>query len=121
MAQAAWGKMRRITGKLLHPLRLHPSQLPTLTAMPLPTPPTRKPNNPGNRQANNKANSELLIKGVLCALIGLGVLESPRFITSPGMQGIVAKASPVGWFALVLGGAFIGVHLWRRLVAPTKP
>ncbi len=89
--------------------------------MPLPTPPTRRPNNPASRQADDKASNELLFKGILCALIGVAVLVSPYFITSPGMQGIVAKASLVGWFALVLGGAFIGLYVWRRMAAPTKP
>lgn len=75
-------------------------------AMPLPPPPIRR---------QSKANNELLFKGLLCALIGLAVLISPYFITSPGMQGIVAGASLVGWFALVLGIAFIGVYARRRL------
>ncbi len=48
-------------------------------------------------------------------LIGLAVLLSPRFIASAGMQGIVANASWVGWFALVLGAALSGVYLRRRL------
>lgn len=88
--------------------------------MPLPIPPTRRPSTPASRQADNKANNELLFKGVLCALIGLAVLTSPYFITSPGMQGIVAKSSLVGWFALVLGCAFIGLYVRRRMAAPTK-
>ncbi|MDB5886986.1 MAG: hypothetical protein JWR74_3157 [Polaromonas sp.] len=62
----------------------------------------------------------MLLKGVLCVLIGLGVLVSPYFITSPGMQGIVANASLVGWFALVLGVAFIGLYVRRRLTAQTR-
>ena len=89
--------------------------------MPLPNVPTRRPNNPNTRQADKKANNELLIKGILCVLIGLGVLLSPYFITSPGMQGIVAKASLVGWFALVLGCAFIGLYVKRRMTASVKP
>ena len=80
--------------------------------MPLPTAPTQKPNNPGNRL---QANKDLLIKGLLCTFIGLGVLVSPYFITSPGMQGIVARSTLVGWFALVLGLAFIGLYAKRRL------
>jgi hypothetical protein len=89
--------------------------------MPLPNAPTRRPNNPTTRQADRKANSDLLIKGILCVLIGLGVLVSPHFITSTGMQGIVAKASLVGWFALVLGCAFLGLYLKRRMTAASKP
>lgn len=89
--------------------------------MPLPAAPTRRPNNPGTRLADSKANNDLLIKGVLCAFIGLGVLLAPYFVSSPGMQGIVAKSTLVGWFALVLGCAFIGVHVWRRVAAQAKP
>ena len=86
--------------------------------MPLPNAPTRRPNNVNTRLADKKAGNDLLIKGILCVLIGLGVLLSPYFITSPGMQGIVAQASLVGWFALVLGCAFVGVFVVRRLKAP---
>ena len=89
--------------------------------MPLPNAPTRRPNNPATRQSDGKANNDLLIKGILCVLIGLGVVLSPYFVTSPGMQGIVANASLVGWFALVLGVAFIGLYIRRRLAAPVKP
>ena len=88
--------------------------------MPLPNAPTHRPNNPTNRQSDKKTNNDLLTKGVLCSLIGLGVLLSPYFVTSPGMQGIVANASLVGWFALVLGVAFIGLYVRRRLMAPVK-
>ncbi len=80
--------------------------------MPLPTAPTQKPN---NNNARNKTNNELLIKGILCVLIGLGVLVTPHFISSPGMQGIVAKSALVGWFALVLGLAFLGLYGRRRM------
>ena len=80
--------------------------------MPLPSAPKNQPNNSQNR---NKANNELLFKGVLCMLIGLGVLISPYFISSPGMQSIVARSSLVGWFALVLGIAFAGLYARRRL------
>lgn len=81
--------------------------------MPLPPPPIRR--------HSNKANNELLLKGLLCALIGLAVLVSPYFISSPGMQGIVANSSPVGWFAVVLGAGFIAVYGRRRLTGKTGP
>ncbi len=89
--------------------------------MPLPEAPTRRPNNPASRQADTKANNDVLIKGILCIMIGLGVVVSPYFITSPGMQGIVANTAVVGWFALVLGLGFIGVYVKRRLAAAKKP
>ena len=91
--------------------------------MPLPAAPDRKPNVPASRLAASalKANNELLFKGILCLLIGLGVLVSPYFITSPGMQSIVAQSSLVGWFAVVLGGAFVGLYARRRMAASAKP
>lgn len=94
--------------------------------MPLPKPPTRQPRQPASRQLQNKAampgkaRQELLFKAILLGLIGLGVLLSPYFLTSPGIQGIVAQASVVGWFALVLGLAFLGLYLKQRLAA-SKP
>lgn len=89
--------------------------------MPLPNAPTRRPNKPASRQSDSKTNNELLFKAILLVLIGLGVLLSPYFISSPGMQGIVAKASVVGWFSLALGGAFLAVYVKRRLSAQSKP
>ena len=89
--------------------------------MPLPDAPTRRPNNPTTRKADQQASNDLMVKAVLCMLIGLGVLLSPHYITSPGMQGIVAKASLVGWFALVLGVAFLALYLKRRLSASNQP
>jgi uncharacterized membrane protein HdeD (DUF308 family) len=79
--------------------------------MPLPDAPTQKPQN----KVNTKANNELAIKGILCIMIGLGVVVSPYFITSPGMQSIVASSAAVGWFALVLGLAFVGLYARRRM------
>ena len=84
----------------------------TKVFMPMPDAPTQKPNNSNVRR---KANNELALRGILCVLIGLGVLVSPYFISSPGMQGIVAQSSLVGWFALVLGIAFLGLYARRRL------
>ena len=66
------------------------------------------------RRFNHKANNELLFKGVLCTLIGLGVLISPSFMAATEMRGVIAGASTVGWFALVLGGAFAAKALVRR-------
>ncbi len=81
--------------------------------MPLPQAPTQKPTS----KLNTKANNELAIKGILCIMIGLGVVVSPYFITSPGMQSIVAQSALVGWFALVLGLAFVGLYVRRRMAA----
>ena len=91
--------------------------------MPLPAAPAQKPNVPARRAAASalKANNELLVKGLLCLLIGAGVLVSPYFITSPGMQSIVAQSSLVGWFAVVLGAAFVGLYARRRMAVASKP
>ena len=65
-------------------------------------------------EAQAKANNELAIKGILCMLIGMGVVVTPYFIKSPGMQNIVAQSAAVGWFALALGTALLGVYARRR-------
>ena len=78
--------------------------------MPLTPAPAQKPAN----KLNAKANNELAIKGILCILIGLGVVVMPYFIKSPGMQNIVAQSAVVGWFALALGLAFVGLYARRR-------
>lgn len=85
--------------------------------MPLPNAPTQQPTPGKAARASAKANNELAIKGILLIMIGLGVLVSPYFITSPGMQNIVARSTLVGWFALVLGIAFVGVFFRRRMAA----
>lgn len=85
--------------------------------MPLPQVPTPKAKSRFNSPLTPKANNELAIKGFLCILIGLGVVVSPYFITSPGMQGIVAQSAVVGWFALVVGVAFVGLYARRRMAS----
>lgn len=89
--------------------------------MPLPTAPTRRPNNPGKRQADKSANTRLLVIGVLFLLTGLGLGVSPRFITSPGLHDMLTLAAGVGWGLLALGCALIGWYAWRRGAAPVKP
>ena len=89
--------------------------------MPLPTAPTRKPNNEGNRQATSKTNSKFLLTGILCTLIGLGMGLSPRFITSPDLHEMVGTAALLGWWVLAVGCALIGWYAWQRIAAPVKP
>ena len=71
---------------------------------------------PVNRPASpaNKADKELLFKGVTCALIGLVVLIAPYVARSPSVQDIMAQSALVGWFALVLGGGFMVRYAMRR-------
>ena len=74
---------------------------------------------PANRPASpaNKADKELLFKGVTCALIGLVVLIPPYVAGSPSVQDIMAQSALVGWFALVLGGGFMVRYAMRRAAA----
>lgn len=88
--------------------------------MPLPAPPTRKPDNAANRLASSKADKDLLIKGVLCALIGGVILLAPYVARSSSVQELMAGASIVGWFSLVLGIAFFGLFVRRQLTAARR-
>lgn len=85
--------------------------------MPLPAPPTLKPDNAANRRARSRADKELLFKGILCALVGVVILVGPYVARSPGVQELMGNASVVGWFSLVLGCAFIGRYARRRIAA----
>jgi uncharacterized membrane protein HdeD (DUF308 family) len=60
-----------------------------------------------------KADKELLFKGVTCALIGLVILLAPYVARSGSVRELMAQATVVGWFALVLGIAF-GVQYGLR-------
>ena len=67
-----------------------------------------------------KADTELLFKGILCALIGLGVLISPMFMAPSSFSTTVANASLIGWFSLVLGCALAALYARRRLAATRR-
>jgi hypothetical protein len=53
------------------------------------------------------SDKDLLTKGLVIAFIGAAVLLAPYFVTSPAMHDVIAQSALVGWFALVLGGAFV--------------
>ena len=78
---------------------------------------------PQHRSASpaDKADKELLFKGVTCALIGLVVLVAPYVARSPSVQDMMARSALVGWFALVLGGAFLVRYGMRRAAAAKNP
>ena len=64
-----------------------------------------------------KQDSELLLKGVICTLIGAIILLAPHVARSPDVRELMAQVYLAGWFALVLGGAFVlrwGLLRWRR-------
>ncbi len=53
-------------------------------------------------------------RGILCVVIGAAVLLAPRFLAASGTRDMIAGASVVGWFAVVLGVALIAVDLFKR-------
>ncbi|MDP9912756.1 hypothetical protein [Variovorax boronicumulans] len=53
-------------------------------------------------------------RGILCLLIGVAVLLGPRFLQGTRWFEMVAGAYLVGWFALALGVALVGVGLFQR-------
>jgi len=70
---------------------------------------------PQPKQARRrKAEQDLLFKGIVIALIGVVVLLGPYFSRSPAVQELLRGAALVGWFALVLGVAFLGQYFLRR-------
>lgn len=71
--------------------------------MPLPSAPQK-----------SKARNEILIKGLTIALIGIIILLAPVFKPESGIGQLFAQSYLVGWFALVLGLAFIGQFMWVR-------
>ncbi len=79
------------------------------------------PDSSPRNTAQAKADKELLFKGVTCALIGLVILLAPYVARSGGVRDLMAQATLVGWFALVLGGGFIVQYLVRRKAAAKGP
>ncbi|MBV8250938.1 MAG: hypothetical protein JO200_21150 [Comamonas sp.] len=71
--------------------------------MPLPSAPQK-----------SKARNEILIKGMTIALIGVIILLAPIFKPESGIGQLFAQSYLVGWFALVLGLAFVGQYLLAR-------
>ncbi len=69
----------------------------------------------------NKTRHDLLIKGLLLAGIGLVVLLAPQWMPPSSMRDLLAQSSAVGWFALVLGLAFTGHHVWQSRKGPPLP
>ena len=72
-------------------------------AMPLPSAPKK-----------SKSHNEILIKGMTIALIGIIILVAPIFKPESGIGQLFAQSYLVGWFALILGAAFIVQFLLRR-------
>ena len=65
----------------------------------------------------SKTDQEMLFKGVTCALIGLVILLAPYVARSTSVRDLMVQATLVGWFALVLGLAFLVNYAMRRAKA----
>ncbi|MEK9952354.1 MAG: hypothetical protein VW687_09355 [Curvibacter sp.] len=61
-----------------------------------------------------KPDQDLLFKGLVIALIGAAILLGPYVARSPAVQELLIGGRVVGWFALVLGLAFLGQYFLRR-------
>lgn len=68
---------------------------------------------------SHKANNELLQKGLMLVFIGLAVLVGPHFMAPSSMRDVIASSAAVGWFAVVLGGAFVVRYALRRRNRPS--
>lgn len=64
--------------------------------------------------AQPKRQLRTLERGILCLAIGAAVLLAPRFLQGTRWFDMVAGAYVVGWFALALGVALVGVGLFQR-------
>lgn len=62
----------------------------------------------------DKTRHDMAWRGGLCTAIGLIVLLAPMFMAATPLRDTLAQSALVGWFALVLGLAFIGQYLWHR-------
>lgn len=69
---------------------------------------------PHTTSAQRQAYNDLMIKGLTCAIIGLVVLVAPFYMQASDLRNIFLQAYVVGWFALVLGAAFVVQGLLRR-------
>jgi len=72
------------------------------------------PSAPQKSGASRKSRNEILIKGMTIALIGLIILIAPLIKPDSGIGQLFAQSYLVGWFALVLGLAFIAQFLLSK-------
>ena len=75
---------------------------------------------PNPYKKRSRSDGDVLFRGILCVLIGLGVLVSPHFMGASGLRDMVAGAWLVGWFSLGLGLMFV-VQFFSRKSRSKKP
>ena len=59
-------------------------------------------------------NNDMLVRGVILALIGLILIIAPHFMSASPTRELFVHARIPAWFSLVLGVAFIGQYALRR-------
>ena len=59
-------------------------------------------------------NNDMLVRGVILALIGLILIIAPHFMSATPTRELFEHARIPAWFSLVLGAAFIGQSALRR-------
>ena len=60
-------------------------------------------------------NNDMLVRGVILALIGLILIIAPHFMGSSPTRDLFTHAQIPAWFSLVLGLAFMGQYAKQRL------
>jgi len=72
------------------------------------------PATPPTSRRTPQAN-DVLVKGVILGLIGLILLVAPYFMPGTPLRDMFIQSRVVGWFAFVLGLAFMAKDGLRRL------
>lgn len=67
------------------------------------------------KKIDNDKKDQMLMRGLIVVMIGAAVLLGPYILRSQDLRDLLRGAYLVGWFALVLGLAMIGVDLMRRM------
>ena len=67
-----------------------------------------------SKPSANPLNNDMLVRGVILALIGLVLIIAPHFMSASDTRDLFVHARIPAWFALVLGAAFIGQYTLRR-------
>lgn len=58
-------------------------------------------------------NDDMLVRGVIIALIGLVMVVGPHFMQATPLRQMFEQVQAVAWFAIVLGAAFM-LQFWRK-------
>ena len=66
------------------------------------------------KPSGHPLNNDMLVRGVILALIGLILIIAPHFMSATPTRELFEHARIPAWFSLVLGAAFIGQYALRR-------